>query len=117
MTDSGLPLNEETQSINQIRDPFERIRMQSTIPNGKHSAINAKLTDSSFCDVCLGGARFDDVNLAAATFHNINLAGARFNDVNLSGVEIKDANLQGMTIEGILVTEMLAAYRANQPRR
>jgi hypothetical protein len=30
--------------------------------------------------------------------------------VNLSGVEISDANMEGMRINGVLVTEMLAAY-------
>jgi len=85
--------------------------MNSTIPNGTHSAINAKLTGSTFRDVCLGDARFDDVNLKGATFHDINLAGAKFDNVNLSGVEITDANLAGMKIDGILVTDLFAAYR------
>ena len=85
--------------------------MASTIPNGKHAAVNAKLTESTFTDVCLGGAKFDDVNLGAAAFHNVNLTGARFDDVNLSGVAVTNANLDGMTIDGVLVTELLAAYR------
>jgi uncharacterized protein YjbI with pentapeptide repeats len=85
--------------------------MQSTIPNGKHAAVNAKLTESTFTDVCLGGAKFDDVNMGAATFHNVNLSGARFDDVNLSNVAVANSNLDGMTIEGVLVTELLAAYR------
>ena len=81
--------------------------MQSTIPNGKHTALHAKLTGSSFTDVCLGGATFHDVNLGEATFHDVNLAGARFDDVNLSGVAIGNANLDGMRIDGILVSELL----------
>ena len=84
--------------------------MESTIPSGKHSAVHAKLTESTFTDVCLGGSKFDDVNLGNATFHNINLKGARFDDVNFSHAAIINANLEGMTINGILVTEMLAAY-------
>ena len=38
--------------------------MESTIPSGNHSVLNAKLTGSTFTDVCLGEAKFDDVNLA-----------------------------------------------------
>ncbi|HYO10175.1 MAG TPA: pentapeptide repeat-containing protein [Tepidisphaeraceae bacterium] len=85
--------------------------MASTIPNGKHAAVNAKLTDTTFTDCCLGGARFDDVNLAAAAFRNVNLTGARFDDVNLSGAAVTNANVDGMTIDGVPVSELLAAYR------
>jgi uncharacterized protein YjbI with pentapeptide repeats len=85
--------------------------MESTIPNGNHSVLNAKLTGSTFTDVCLGEAKFEDVNLAGATFHNINLAGARFEDVTLKGAAIINANVEGMTIEGVLVSELFAAYR------
>jgi len=85
--------------------------MQSTIPNGKHAAVNAKLTESTFTNVCLSGAKFEDVNLMAAGFHNVNLAGARFDDVNLSQVAVTNANVDGMTIDGVLVTDLFAAYR------
>jgi len=85
--------------------------MHSTIPSGKHLAENAKLTGSEFRDVCLGGAQFDDVNLGDATFHDVNLSGAKFNDVNLANAAITNANLTGMTIEGVLVTDLLAAFR------
>jgi hypothetical protein len=36
-------------------------------------------------------------------------------DINLAGVEITDATLDGMKIDGVAVTDMLAAYR--QPRK
>jgi uncharacterized protein YjbI with pentapeptide repeats len=67
---------------------------------------------------------FDDVNLAAAAFTNVNLAGTHMDDVNLSSLRIQNANLShatitesclhGMTINGILVTDLLAAYLAQQ---
>lgn len=88
--------------------------MASTIPSGRHAVENGKLTGSTFRDVCLGEAVFDDVNLGDARFHNVNLSGARFDDVNLSGVAIANANYTGMTIDGILVTELLAAYRRGE---
>jgi uncharacterized protein YjbI with pentapeptide repeats len=85
--------------------------MNSTIPSGIHAAVNAKLTGSTFRDVCLGEARFEDVNLKGAAFHDINLAGAKFDDVNFSDVAITNANLAGMTIDGVLVSDLFAAYR------
>jgi uncharacterized protein YjbI with pentapeptide repeats len=86
--------------------------MQSTIPSGKHSVSNARLTGSTFHNVCLGGAAFDDINLQDSTFHNINLAGARFEDVNMSNVQISNVHLTGMTINGILVADLLKAYQS-----
>lgn len=83
---------------------------------------NAKLAESRFNDVNLAGAtftnatlakaRFDDVNLAGATFTNTNLAGLTCVDVNLEGASISDANLTGMRINGILVEDLLRAYRS-----
>jgi len=85
--------------------------MPSTISCGKHTVEHGKLTGSTFRDVCLGQAVFDDVNLGESRFHNVNLSGARFDDINFSGVEITHANYAGMKIDGVLVTDLLAAYR------
>jgi len=85
--------------------------MDMTLTSGKYSAVNVDLTGSTFRDVRLRDAIFDDVDLSGVTFHNANLRNARFNDVNLSGVAIANTNVEGMTIDGILVTELLAAYR------
>ncbi|MBK7643914.1 MAG: pentapeptide repeat-containing protein [Planctomycetes bacterium] len=65
-------------------------------------AENANLADSSF----------DDVNLRGASFTNVNLSAVRLENVNLSGATIRQANLSGMRIEGVLVSELLAAYRS-----
>src|SRR5687768_13954355 len=79
-------------------EPFrERLAVQPSIPSGRHAAVNADLTGSTFTDVCLRRAAFEDVNLGGATFHNIDLAGARFDDVNLSGAAVTNANVEGMT--------------------
>lgn len=89
--------------------------MHTELSSGTYAAVNANLTGSTFTDVCLAAARFSDVNLAGATFQDINLAGARFDDVNLSGAAIARANIEGMTLDGIPVTDLLAAYRAARP--
>ena len=66
-------------------------------------------------NVNIAGAKFDDVNMESAVFNNIKLAGARFTDINFSNASIDHANLTGMTINGLLVTDLLAAYKASHP--
>ena len=74
------------------------------------------LANASFLDVNLRDARFHDVNLAGSSFSDVSLLGAKFSDVDLGNVEIVAANLDGMTINGILVTELLAAHEKNGSR-
>ncbi len=78
----------------------------------------AKL-EVAHCD--LSGSRFEDVKLADATFNNVDmsgwrvedvtLAGSRINNANLSGVSITNCAIEGMTLDGIRVTDLMAAYR------
>ena len=94
--------------------------MSKSIPCGKYDVEHAKLTGSSFVDVCLGDTVFDNVSLANARLNNVNMAGTRLNninmtgarlsDINLANVEITDAHFEGMKIDGVAVTDMLAAY-------
>ena len=53
-------------------------------------------------------------NMSGWRVDNVNLAGLKVSDANLAGASIKDCRLEGMTIDGILVTELLQAYRATQ---
>jgi len=72
----------------------------------------------------LVGMSFDDCAMSGSSFHNINLSGARFEDVNMSNVVIDNANvsrmhfsnckLDGMTIDGVMVTELFAAWRESK---
>ena len=43
---------------------------------------------------------------------NANMSGWRVSGTNLIGSAITDCRIDGMTIDGILVTDLLAAYRA-----
>jgi uncharacterized protein YjbI with pentapeptide repeats len=43
--------------------------------------------------------------------HDANLSGLRVTKANLAGAAISESRLDGMTIDGVAVTEMLAAYR------
>jgi len=85
------------------------------MPHDAPTFENANLSGATFRDVRLAGACFDDVNLSGAHFHNINLSNTRFDDVNWSHVAITNACLHGMTINGILVTDLLAAYKNSNP--
>jgi uncharacterized protein YjbI with pentapeptide repeats len=46
------------------------------------------------------------------TVHDVNLSGLRIDKANLAGAAIVNSRLQGMTIDGIEVTDLLAAWKA-----
>jgi uncharacterized protein YjbI with pentapeptide repeats len=89
-------------------------------------ATRANLSGSTFVKVNLSGAAFSDVNLSSVTIDNVKLTDSRWNNVNLSGLRITDANLShasiaqscthGMTIDGIAIEDLMAAYRAANPK-
>ena len=54
---------------------------------------------------------FNDVNLKSSAFENVALTDSTFHNVCMGNVSISDANSEGMRIDGILVTDLLAAYR------
>jgi uncharacterized protein YjbI with pentapeptide repeats len=82
------------------------------------------LSGSTFNDVNLSESTFDNVNLSRAKIQNATLAGSSIQDASLAGLKITNADLRnaaisdclidGMTIEGVAVTEMMAAYRASK---
>jgi uncharacterized protein YjbI with pentapeptide repeats len=67
-------------------------------------------------DADLSGSSFVDVKLSGATFRDVNFSAATIRDVNLSGVSIVDCRIDGMSIEGIAVADLMAAYRAANPK-
>jgi catechol 2,3-dioxygenase-like lactoylglutathione lyase family enzyme len=73
----------------------------------------ANLAGSTFTDVNLGASTFNDVRLSQASFHNVSLAEAVFSDVDFGAVDISQSRVAGMRIDGVLVTDLLAAYRAD----
>ena len=84
---------------------------------------NSDLSGSLFFNVTLSGSTFKNINISGASFEDANMSGWRLNDVNLSGMRLANANLEGvmitdslvdgMTINGVAVTDLLAAYRTN----
>jgi len=77
-------------------------------------ATRSNLSSSTFNDVNLANAAFENVNLSGSILHDVNLSSARISNANLNGLAITDAALAGMTINGILVTDLFAAYEAMQ---
>jgi uncharacterized protein YjbI with pentapeptide repeats len=44
--------------------------------------------------------------------HHVNLSGLKIDRANLAGASIVNSRLDGMTIDGIEVTELMAAWKA-----
>jgi len=69
----------------------------------------ADMTGTHFDGVNLADAKFFAV-MTNATFTSANLSNLKIAGVTLENTKISDANLTGMKINGILVTDLLAAY-------
>jgi uncharacterized protein YjbI with pentapeptide repeats len=102
---------------------------------------NVNLAKATFENVNLSGSKFHDINfsdmtieaaqIGGATFRHIGgpgetpsrqrgvtfaqmqLCDSTFDRVDLSGVKITNCNLDGMIIDGVKVTDLIAAYRQN----
>jgi uncharacterized protein YjbI with pentapeptide repeats len=92
------------------------------------SVTGSDLSGSVFDDVNLSGRTYENVNMSGGKYHNVNLAGCSFEGRNMSGWTVQDVNLsglrinlagtsivnsrlQGMMIDGVEVTDLLAAWR------
>ncbi len=99
---------------------------------------NANLGRSTFQDINLAGATFNDINFSDVVFSMAQLGGtvfkqlglspgsaekqrgitfedsdmndSIFRDCNLQNARIEKCNTTGMTIDGVPVSELLAAY-------
>lgn len=81
----------------------------------------ASLTDVDLSEVKINGANLsnisiEDAKLNGASLQNVDLSGVKLCNANLSNLSIEDANLAGMSIDGVLVTELLDAYRLQKGR-
>lgn len=101
---------------------------------------NANLGHAQFENINLAGARFNDINFSDVVFSRAQLGGTvfkqlglppgspekqrgmTFEDADMNDSLFRDCNLQntrvekcettGMTIDGVLVSDLLAAYAA-----
>ena len=80
---------------------------------------NVNLSDISVSAVQIGGAKFVEIGLPPGqagkqrpvSFEEAALCDSTFHKVDLSNVKITDCNIEGMTIDGMLVTDLIAAYK------
>jgi uncharacterized protein YjbI with pentapeptide repeats len=107
----------EFRDVNLSGAEFENVNMSQA----RLHDIN--LSDISISAANLGGAHFKHLGPApdpggkqgrqkAVTFEEAQLCDSTFRKVDLSHVKIIDCNLEGMTIDGVLVTDLLAAYKS-----
>jgi uncharacterized protein YjbI with pentapeptide repeats len=104
------------RDVNLAESEFENVNMS------KARLHDINLSDVSISAANLGGAHFKHLGPApdasgkqerqkAITFEEAMLCNSTFKKVDLSNVKIIDCNLQGMTIDGVLVTDLIAAYK------
>lgn len=83
---------------------------------------NINLSDIRVSAVQIGGATFRHIGpppdaegkqqrQRPVSFEEATLCDSTFRKVDMSNVRIIDCNIQGMTIDGILVTDLLAEHR------
>ncbi|GGB05345.1 hypothetical protein GCM10011491_36900 [Brucella endophytica] len=73
---------------------------------------DANLSGSTFNQINFSGARFNDSNMSGWYVNDVNLSGSCFHNINLSGAEFANCRLTGATWDGVLLGDMLAAYKA-----
>jgi RNA polymerase sigma-70 factor (ECF subfamily) len=104
------------RDVNLAESEFENVNMSQA----RMHDIN--LSDVSISAANLGGAHFKHLGPApdtngkqerqkAVTFEEAQLCDSTFNKVDMSNVKIIDCNVKGMTIDGVLVTDLIAAYK------
>lgn len=112
--------------VNLAKARFENVNLAGA------TFENVNLGGSRFHDINLGDARIEATHLGGVSFccigpppdasgrqarqrptsfQNAMLCDSTFRNVDLSNVSIVECRLDGMTIDGILVTELLEAYR------
>ena len=72
--------------------------------------ITHKYNDS----IARRGRATECVTLAGTAITDANLSGLTVKDANMSDVDIQDVDLTGMRINGVLVSDLFAAYAAQQ---
>jgi uncharacterized protein YjbI with pentapeptide repeats len=72
------------------------------------------MSGAAFENANLSGLKLTDCNLQGAAFEDANLSGLKLTDCNLQGAAITESRIDGMTIDGVLVTDLFAAYQASR---
>jgi uncharacterized protein YjbI with pentapeptide repeats len=78
------------------------------------AAVNVDLSGSTFENAKLKAAVFRNVDVSDGVIEDANLVRLRVTDANLSGAVFAQCTMTGMTIDGVAVTDLVAAYRATR---
>jgi uncharacterized protein YjbI with pentapeptide repeats len=78
---------------------------------------NVNMSGGTYHNINLAGCSFDDMNMSGWKVHHVNLSGLKIDKANLAGASIVNSRLQGMTIDGIEVTDLLAAWKEQEASR
>jgi len=107
------------------------------MPGSRFHDVN--LAESVFDDVNMSKVRFHDINMSDISVSAVQMGGATFKHIglppgskgrqrplafeeadlnrtkitrcDLANVRIRDCNLKGMTIDGLVVTDLIEAYK------
>ena len=107
--------------VNMAGTQFDNVNLS------KARLHNINLSDISITAAQIGGATFRHIGpppdkegkqerQRPVAFEEMMLCDSTFRKVDLSNVRIEDCDLKGMTIDGIPVTDLIAAYRQREKR-
>ena len=116
----------EFEDVNMSGSGFTNINLSTSrftninLSGSRFHDIN--FSDVHFAAAQIGGCVFRHIGLPPGrsdkterqrpvTFEEATLSDSVFRKVDLSNVRIVDCNIEGMSIDGVLVTALLAAYR------
>lgn len=75
---------------------------------------DANLSGTSFNQINFSGAKFNDSNMTGWDVNDVNMSGSEFQNINLSGVSFSNCRTSGVKLDGVLLEDMVAAYRKLQ---
>ena len=107
------------RDVNMAGTQFDNVNLS------KACFHNINLSDIHITAAQIGGATFRHIGpppckeggqerQRPVAFEEMMLCDSTFRKVDLSNVRIEDCDLKGMTIDGIPVTDMIAAYRQRE---
>jgi len=113
------------ENVNLAGSQFHQVNLSGAdfddVNLSKTRFHNINFSDIDVSAVQIGGAKFSCIGpppdrdgrqarQRPVTFQNAMLCDSVFRKVDLSGAALIDCNLEGMTIDGIPVSDLLAAY-------
>jgi uncharacterized protein YjbI with pentapeptide repeats len=114
------------KNTNLTGSEFETVNMSGSsftdINLSKARFVNINFSDGYFAAAQIGGTLFKHIGpppdkdgkqarQRPVTFEEAMLCDSVFRKTDMSNVQLIDCNIEGMKIDGILVTDMLSAYK------